>query len=63
MDEEQILQQTEALQEPQQEINYFGVKLDKMGEQILENAEENALIWYMALPMSAAGLIEWLSET
>lgn len=41
MDEEQILQQTEAPQEPQQEINYFGVKLDKMGEQILENAEEN----------------------
>ena len=35
----------------------------KVMSEFLENAEENALIWYMALPRSAAGLIEWLSET
>lgn len=40
MDETLSLQ--DQIEQPQNaQINYFGVKLDKLGEQILENAEEN----------------------
>ncbi len=35
------VQSTQSEQSENIELNYFGVKLDKLGEQILENAEEN----------------------
>lgn len=41
MDENLELNNLSEQQIEKQPINYFGVKLDKLGEQILENAEEN----------------------
>ena len=47
MTDENILNSTQTVQQPEQNntenqpINYFGAKLDRTGEQILEKAEEN----------------------